>query len=162
MAAKTQLNLPAYDVELRRDEDSRRGGLEIYDRLRRKWIALTPEEWVRQHFVNFLITHRAFPGELMANEVALKLNNTARRADTLVYTRSLKPLCVIEYKAPDIVLTQNVFDRIARYNSVIEAPYRLSATACTTIAAAIRKVATHFCERYHAIAICWGSDFNIC
>lgn len=137
MAAKTQLNLPAYDVELRRDEDSRRGGLEIYDRLRRKWIALTPEEWVRQHFVNFLITHRAFPGELMANEVALKLNNTARRADTLVYTRSLKPLCVIEYKAPDIVLTQNVFDQIARYNSVIEAPYLIVSNGMH-----------HYCCRY--------------
>ena len=127
------LNLPAFDAKIVTKDGKR----SIFDVIRRRYVALTPEEWVRQHFVNFLITHRAFPGELMANEVALKLNNTARRADTLVYTRSLKPLCVIEYKAPDIVLTQNVFDQIARSNSVIEAPYLIVSNGMH-----------HYCCRY--------------
>ena len=137
MPAKTQLNLPAFDVQLRRDSDSRRGGLEVYDILRRKWVALTPEEWVRQHFVHFLITHSDFPASFMANEVALKLNDTARRADTMVYTRDLRPLCVVEYKAPEIVLTQKVFDQIARYNSVVEAPFLIVSNGMH-----------HYCCRY--------------
>ena len=119
----TPLNLPPYDISLRPDADSRRGGLEVFDNLRGKWVALTPEEYVRQHFVNFLIAHRNFPRHLMANEVALTLNGTARRADTMIYTRTLRPLCVVEYKAPEIALTQKVFDQIARYNIVVGAPF---------------------------------------
>ena len=117
------LNLPPYEVQLRRDADSRRGGMEIYDALRRRWVALTPEEWVRQHFVNFLITQRQFPAAFMANEVGLKLNDTSRRADTLIYTRDLRPLAIVEYKAPEIAITQRVFDQIARYNIVLGARY---------------------------------------
>lgn len=106
------LNLPPANAPLRRDEDSRRGGLEIYDCLRRKWVALTPEEWVRQHFVQFLISERGFPEVLMANEVALTLNNTIRRCDTLIYTRNLKPLCVVEYKRPDVAVTAKFSTRL--------------------------------------------------
>lgn len=131
------LNLPVADVPIRRDADSRRGGNEVYDALRRKWVALTPEEWVRQHFVAFLIAHRGFPPALMGNEVPLTLNGTARRADTMIYTRTLRPLCVVEYKRPDVVLTQKVFDQIARYNSVVEAPYLIVSNGLT-----------HYCIRY--------------
>lgn len=118
-----QLNLPPACVQVRRDGDSRRGGLEVYDSFRRRWVALTPEEWVRQNFVAFLVSSRAFPAELIANEVGLRLNGTMRRADTIVYTRALRPLAVVEYKAPDVAITQRVFDQIARYNIVFEAPY---------------------------------------
>ena len=131
------LNLPPVNAPLRRDEDSRRGGLEIYDCLRRKWVALTPEEWVRQHFVQFLISEREFPEALMANEVALTLNNTARRCDTLIYTRNLKPLCVVEYKRPDVAVTAKVFDQIARYNGVLKAPYLIVSNGLH-----------HYCARY--------------
>lgn len=117
------LNLPPFAARLRRDDDSRRGGDEIYDPLRRRWVALTPEEWVRQNFVNFLIEGRQFPAALMANEVPLELNDTGRRADTLVYFRSLRPAVLVEYKAPDVAVTQKVFDQAARYNSVLRAPY---------------------------------------
>lgn len=117
------LNLPPIDAPVRPDADSRRGGLEIYDILRQRWVALTPEEWVRQHFVRFLMAERAFPQAFMANEIALKLNSTTRRADTLIYTRDLHPIAVVEYKAPEVPVTQKVFDQIARYNSVLGARY---------------------------------------
>lgn len=131
------LNLPLVEAPIRPDGDSRRGGMEIYDGLRRKWVALTPEEWVRQNFVAFLIAHRGFPPALMGNEVPLTLNGTSRRADTLVYTRMLKPLCVVEYKRPDVAVTQKVFDQIARYNSVVEAPYLIVSNGLV-----------HYCIRY--------------
>lgn len=115
-----QLNLPAFDYKLSRDSD---GVTRIYDCLRDKFVALTPEEWVRQHFVNFLITERSYPRGLMANEVSLKLNRTSRRCDTLVYSRTGRPLAIVEYKAPAIAVSQVVFDQIARYNSVIGADY---------------------------------------
>ncbi len=118
-----RLNLPECSLEVRPDEDSRRGGLEVYDALRRRWVALTPEEWVRQNFVSFLCGSRGFPAALMGNEVELKLNGTSRRCDTVVFTRGLKPLCIVEYKAPHIAITQKVFDQIARYNSVLLARY---------------------------------------
>lgn len=137
MFSPTQLNLPPGNPKLRRDADSRRGGLEIYDNLRQKWVALTPEEWVRWNFVNFLIEHRNFPSAWMANEVSLKLNGTARRCDTLVYTRELKPLAIVEYKAPEIAITQKVFDQIARYNSVIGARYLIVSNGLN-----------HFCCQY--------------
>lgn len=133
------LNLPPISAPVRSDEDSRRGGLEIYDRIRRKWVALTPEEWVRQHFVEFLMSEREFPQALMANEVALTLNNTSRRCDTLIYTRALKPLCVIEYKRPDVAVTAKVFDQIARYNGVLNAPFLIVSNGLH-----------HYCARYTA------------
>ncbi|MCH5221909.1 MAG: type I restriction enzyme HsdR N-terminal domain-containing protein [Muribaculaceae bacterium] len=111
------------DARLRPDADSTRQGLEIYDRLRQRWVALTPEEWVRQHFVAFLEKERGFPEALMGNEVSLSLNGMSRRCDTVVFTRNLKPLCIVEYKAPEVKITQKVFDQIARYNSVMQAMY---------------------------------------
>lgn len=115
-----QLNLPTFDYQIRRDSD---GVTRIFDCLRGKFVALTPEEWVRQHFVNFLITELAYPRGLMANEVSLKLNRTSRRCDTLIYSREGRPLAIVEYKAPSVAVTQAVFDQIARYNSVIGAEY---------------------------------------
>lgn len=114
------LNLPPYSPELRREAD---GVVKIHDPLRGKWLVLTPEEWVRQHFVNYLIVHRAFPRSFIANEVGLVLNGTRRRCDTLIYTRDLRPLCVIEYKRTTVEVTAAVFDQIARYNSVLGAGF---------------------------------------
>lgn len=129
-----ELNLPPAALRI---ESDGRGGLRVYDVLRRRFVALTPEEWVRQNFVHFLIGERAFPPHLMANEVSLTLNGTARRADTMVYTRNLKPLAVVEYKAPDVVVGQKVFDQIARYNSVVRARYLIVSNGLH-----------HYCCRY--------------
>lgn len=114
-----ELNLPAFPVKV----IVKNGKTFIFDPVRRKYVALTPEEWVRQHFVNYLITEKGYPSGLVANEVAIKLNHTNKRCDTVVYDRYLDPLVVIEYKSPAIEITNSVFDQIARYNMVLKVPY---------------------------------------
>jgi hypothetical protein len=84
---------------------------------------LTPEEWVRQRFVHFLIDHKQYPSALLANEVLLNLNGTKKRCDTVLYTRDLSAKMIIEYKAPHIEITQSVFDQITRYNMVLKVDY---------------------------------------
>ena len=113
------LNLPTFAVNITEKEGKRM----ILDIVRRKYVALTPEEWVRQHFVNYLFVIKGFPHELLANEVSIKLNNTSKRCDTVVYNRFLTPLMIIEYKAPHIEITKDVFDQIARYNMALKVEY---------------------------------------
>lgn len=108
------------DIEVKSDS---RGRSVIYDVLRRTWVVMTPEELVRQHFVNHLIDHLGYPEARMANEVSLQLNGTSRRADTVLFGMDRKPLAIIEYKAPEVALTQRVFDQIVRYNYVLRARY---------------------------------------
>ena len=115
-----ELNLPEYEYKVKKRDD---GSWAIWDRLRERWVALTPEEWVRQHFVNWLITEKQFPAALMGNEVSLTLNGIARRCDTVVGDRTGQPLVIIEYKAPSINITQKTFDQIVRYNMVLKARY---------------------------------------
>lgn len=115
----SSLNLPSYSVKL----NDNNGVRLIYDPLRKKYIVLTPEEWVRQHFINFLSQYKDYPVELMANEVLLRLNSTSKRCDTVVYDKYLTPLAIIEYKAPHIKVTQEVFEQIYRYNIVLRVKY---------------------------------------
>lgn len=112
-----QLNLPAYQANIKKIN----GMVKIMDCLRRKFVALTPEEWVRQNFIHYLIEHKGYAPELMGNEVAVSLNGMDRRCDTVVYSRSdAKPRMIIEYKSPSIEITQKVFNQICRYNMVLE------------------------------------------
>lgn len=113
------LNLPKFDVKLA----IQNGKPVIFDKLRKKYVAATPEEWVRQHFVHFLITEKHYPENLIANEIGIKLNNTQKRCDTVIFTPCLEPLVIIEYKAPTVEVTRNVFDQIVRYNMVLRANY---------------------------------------
>ncbi len=113
------LNLPPAEVGLRHGIR----GDEIHDPLRGKWLRLTPEEWVRQHFTAYLRTQLGYPAGLMANEIGIRLNGTAKRCDTVVYDRAGRPLMIVEYKAPAIAITQEVFDQIARYALVLKVPY---------------------------------------
>lgn len=112
------LNLPPNSAIKIEERD---GVLRIFDPLRRKWLVCTPEEWVRQNFTSFLIQTCGYPAELMANEVALKHNGLSRRCDTVVFSRTLQPLVIVEYKAPEVTITPKVFDQIARYNLVMGA-----------------------------------------
>lgn len=114
-----ELNLPAYDYRLRKQSDKPY----IYDDLRRKFVRLTPEEWVRQHFVHYLIEHLGYPTALMQNEVALQLGQTTQRCDTVLYDRQLQPRMILEYKAPTVALTSHVLEQISRYNLVLRVPY---------------------------------------
>ena len=113
------LNLPTFDKKIIQKEDK----YSIFDVIRRQYVALTPEEWVRQHFVHFLINHKGYPQSLMANEVQLKLNGMSRRCDTVVYDRTLRPRVIVEYKAPTVNITQQVFEQISRYNMVLQVDY---------------------------------------
>lgn len=113
------LNLPKYAAKVIEKE----GKHQIWDPTRRKYVALTPEEWVRQNFINYLITEKNFPLELLANEVSVKLNGTAKRCDSVAYDKYLSPIVIIEYKAPHIEITRSVFDQIARYNMVLHVKY---------------------------------------
>ena len=113
------LNLPSYAAKVKEKD----GKLVIFDPVRRKYVALTPEEWVRQHFVNYLVTDKGYPKELLANEVPVKLNGTAKRCDTVAYNRFLAPLMIVEYKAPTIEITSAVFDQIVRYNMALHVRY---------------------------------------
>ena len=100
------LNLPAFDAKIA----ARNGKNVIFDVIRRRYVALTPEEWVRQHFVHFLLAHKGYPQALMANEVQVQLNGTKKRCDTVLYRRDLTARMIVEYKAPEIEITQKVFD----------------------------------------------------
>lgn len=113
------LNLPSYEFRVLKNGDD----ISIYDRLRKKFVALTPEENVRQHFVEYLIRERLFPAGLMNNEIAIMQNGIKRRCDTVIFDRTGEPLMIVEYKAPHVKITQEVFNQIYRYNLVLKVKY---------------------------------------
>ena len=114
-----RLNLPSYETKFQE-----KGGKQlIFDFLRRKYVALTPEEWVRQHFTHYLVEQKGYPRGLMANEMELRLGEKRLRCDTLLYNRNLQPQMIIEYKAPTIQLQQRVFDQITAYNMLLHVDY---------------------------------------
>lgn len=114
-----RLNLPEYQLNIKKGEKN----LLVLDPLRRRWVTLTPEEWVRQNFVKFLIDEKQFPSALMNNEVSLVQNGIKRRCDTLVADHKGDPMVIVEYKAPSVEITQKAFDQIVRYNMVLQARY---------------------------------------
>ncbi|MDE5813254.1 MAG: type I restriction enzyme HsdR N-terminal domain-containing protein [Muribaculaceae bacterium] len=97
--------------------------LKVFDPLRKKYVALTPEEYVRQHFTAWMTDSFGYPASLMSNEVSLKLNDTSRRCDTVVFRSDGSPAVIVEYKAPSVAISQAVFDQIARYNMVLQSRY---------------------------------------
>jgi hypothetical protein len=113
------LNLPEFDVKI----TSERGKHMIFDVVRHRYVTLTPEEWVRQHFTHFLMEHKGYPQGLLANEIQIKLNGTSKRCDTVLYHQDLSAQMIIEYKAPTVEITQKVFDQITRYNMVLHVDY---------------------------------------
>lgn len=115
----SQLNLPSFQPKLSGTKEQPK----IWDILRRKYVALTPEEWVRQHFIHYLTEHKHYPTTLLANEVPLRIGNKALRADSVLYTRTLQPKMIVEYKAPHIEITQRVFEQIAAYNMKLHVDY---------------------------------------
>ena len=115
----TQLNLPPIVVKIKQEN----GKQKIWDHLRCRYVALTPEEWVRQHFTSFLIHEKGYSSTLMANEVSISLNGLSRRCDTVLYAKDLTPRMIIEYKRPDVKITQRVFNQICRYNLVMHVDY---------------------------------------
>ena len=114
-----RLNLPPYPIKIQEKGEKR----QIFDFLRRKWVALTPEEWVRQHFTHFLVEHKNYPQALLANEVELRIGEKRLRCDTLLYNKELRPRMIIEYKAPTIQIQQKTFNQISVYNLLLKVDY---------------------------------------
>ncbi len=95
----------------------------MFDILRQRYVVLTPEEWVRQHFVHFLIKQKGYPAALLGNEISLAVGNTRKRCDTVLYDQQAHPRMIVEYKAPHIAVNQKVFDQISRYNMALHVDY---------------------------------------
>lgn len=108
------LNLPPYPFKIKQVDDT----TFIYDVIRKKYLVLTPEEWVRQHFVQYLIVEKKYPKTLIRLEGGLILNSLQKRTDIVVFNSKGEKILMVECKAPTIKITQKVFDQIARYNMV--------------------------------------------
>jgi hypothetical protein len=118
------MNLPKLNIpfqELRKSEKD--GKIQIFDRFRNHYVALTPEEWVRQQFLNWMVNHYQYPEGLIAVEVPMKYQKLSKRADAVVYLKSRKPAILIECKAPHINVTEETFEQAVRYNFVFQTPY---------------------------------------
>ena len=113
----TPLNLPHHPFKITQRDDL----YYIFDEIRKKHLVLTPEEWVRQHFIQHLLADKSFPSSLLQIEGGLSLNQTKKRSDILVYNNLGEKIMVIECKAPSVAITQATFDQAARYNSVYKA-----------------------------------------
>ena len=113
------LNLPEFKFKTQQSK----GKTRIYDEIRKKYVALTPEEWVRQHIIRFLCEFKNYPPPLMAVETSVIINGLKQRADLVVYNRKGTPEMIVECKAPSVQITNQVFDQAARYNMTLNVSY---------------------------------------
>ena len=113
------LNLPQYSFRIKEKLEKK----VIFDNFRRRWVALTPEEWVRQNFVRYLTEEKHFPASLVAIERSLRINQRDFRTDIVLFSKTGNPLVVVECKAPEVKISQQVFDQIARYNLDLRVSY---------------------------------------
>jgi type I site-specific restriction-modification system R (restriction) subunit len=134
------LNLPTYFFRIKED----RGKKYIFDEIRRRFVLLTPEEWVRQHVVNFLVTQKNFPLSLISVEKGFKNNQRKQRYDLLVFDRKGEPLMMIECKAPGIDINQHVFDQAGRYNNKYKAAYMLISNGMNHYCCLINKTSRQY------------------
>jgi hypothetical protein len=119
MNAFERLNFPEVILKIKYENESPF----VFDTIRKKWLVLTPEEWVRQHLVNYLVTQKSYPSSLISLEAGLKYNALSKRTDVLVYNKLGKPLMVLECKATKVPINQKVIEQISVYNKSIGANY---------------------------------------
>jgi len=113
------LNLPDTTLRIRMKGEKQ----EVFDNVRKKFVALTPEEWVRQNFIHYLTDHRKVPRSLIAVEASLRYHRLKKRSDIVVYGKDGAPCLVVECKAPEVTMTQAVFDQVAMYNLSLKVPF---------------------------------------
>jgi len=130
------LNLPFTGLRIKKQQEKEY----VFDRLRKRFVRLTPEEYVRQQFISFLIEYKGYPAGRLANEIEIVLGNVRKRCDTILYDNYLQPLMIIEYKAPSVAISQKTFEQITRYNFVLQVPWLI-------VSNGIR----HFCCRMNQI-----------
>lgn len=114
-----KLNFPAYAFRFKNSENK----VAVFDEIRKKFVVLTPEEWVRQHVVQFLLTDKNYPKSYINVEKVLKINGITKRYDAVVFKPDGSIFLLIECKAPEVPISQNTFDQIARYNMTLKADY---------------------------------------
>lgn len=114
-----KLNFPEYSFRFKSSENKTL----VFDEIRKKFVVLTPEEWVRLHAVQFLLKEKKYPKSHINVEKQLKLNNTVKRYDIVVFNNDGRIFLIVECKAPSIEISQHTFDQIARYNLALEAEY---------------------------------------
>ena len=115
------LNLPSYDFRFRIT-----GGKQyVFDEIRKKYVKNTPEEWVRQNFIRYLIVEKNYPEALISIEHEISLNRMSKRCDAVIHSKSGNPLMILEFKAPDVPVGQPVFDQIVRYNLALKVNFLL-------------------------------------
>lgn len=106
------LNLPKYSIKVKNEN----GKIFIFDCIRKKYLKLTPEEWVRQNFVMYLIKEKGYPPSLIAIEIGIDLLNKKKRCDIVLFNKNGEPNIIVECKSPKVKISQSTFDQIARYN----------------------------------------------
>jgi type I site-specific restriction endonuclease len=114
-----QLNLPEYNFRIKKQNEK----LQIFDSQRKRYVSLTPEEWVRQHFIRFLIEAKGYPAAYLAIEKQLNMNGMKKRCDAILYNNEAKPIMIIEFKAPTVPISQATFDQVAVYNAKLKVDF---------------------------------------
>ena len=114
-----QLNLPEYNFRIKKLDEK----LLIFDSQQKRYVSLTPEEWVRQHFIRFLIEEKGYPAAYLAVEKQLSLNGMKKRCDAILYNEHALPILIIELKAPNVAITQTTFDQVAVYNAKLKVDF---------------------------------------
>ena len=114
-----ELNFPKFYIKNRLVNNS----IQIFDEVRKGYFKLTPEEWVRQHVINYLVHYKNYPIGLMQVEKLVRYNNLNTRADLIISDRNLSPIILVECKAPAVKINKNAFDQIAKYNFSLKAKY---------------------------------------
>lgn len=122
------LKYPSFDIKIKRDKNQTL----VFDFIRKKWLVLTPEEWVRQHVLNFLVTEKHFSASSISVEKELQLNQQKKRYDIVVY-KNLKPYLIVECKAPYVSLDELVLEQALRYNLILRAPYLMISNGVSDI-----------------------------
>ncbi len=122
-----KLNLPSYQFKIKSSENKQL----IFDTIRKKYVVLTPEEWVRQNFVKYLIEEKKYPISIIAIEKQVTINTLKKRFDILIFNQDGSSKIIIECKSPKIKITQDTFDQIARYNLKLNADYLIVTNGLT-------------------------------
>lgn len=139
-----KLDFPPFEFKTRKNGEK----TEIFDIVRKKYVALTPEEWVRQHVVHYLHFCRNYPLEILQVEGSITLNGLSKRCDIVAYDKSLKPLLLVECKRASVPVTQKTFDQISRYDLVLKVPYLLISNGLQHFCFSLDKSGNRFA--YHA------------
>lgn len=137
------LNLPTYN-NIRTREAEKTKAEEVWDTQRKRWVRLTPEEWVRQHFVHFLLEYLHYPAGRVGNEISIRVGQTEKRCDTVVFGNEGQPVMIIEYKATTVQISQKTFNQICRYNIALHVDWLV-----------ISNGLQHYCCHFNSITQQW-------